>query len=271
MLRRYMPARFMFPTLCAPAILFLSSASASAGSGEFDIAVGDWEMKTEFQGGQISATMSLTIENGKLVGVWKSQGEDMKLTDLELKSNRLSFTRTVPGGPQLKFAGAIDGNKISGKYTGGFGELKSAGTRRAEARPRLDPKKYRGLLGPGNKKIKLVDGKTLVWAGGDIDGPDAQWYDFTGAPIPPEELQFGIGKDRIRSIDDPLFVAPDDPRLLAIEGSPYRRDERPKTNDEIMVIGYADGDDERAYPAALLDHHELVNDRIGGKPVTVGW
>ena len=89
----------------------------------------------------------------------------------------------------------------------------------------------------------------------------------------PAENNFTLDPAFIATLpdDDPLFVAPDDPRLLAIEGSPYRRDERPKTNDEIMVIGYADGDDARAYPAALLDHHELVNDRIGGKPVTVGW
>ena len=38
-----------------------------------------------------------------------------------------------------------------------------------------------------------------------------------------------------------------------------------------MVIGYVGNGDARAYPASLLDHHELVNDRIGGKPVTVGW
>ena len=34
--------------------------------------------------------------------------------------------------------------------------------------------------------------------------------------IKPEQLQFGIGKDSIRSIDDPLFVSPDDPRLLKL-------------------------------------------------------
>ena len=130
---------------------------------------------------------------------------------------------------------------------------------------------YRGMLGAGNKKIKVVSGKTYVWAAGDPNSADSKWYDFTGAPMPPEKLQFGIGKDRIRAIDDPLFVSPDDPRLMDLPNSPYRRDERPKNNDEIMVIGYANGDDARAYPVGLLDRHELVNDRVGGKPVTVGW
>ena len=132
-------------------------------------------------------------------------------------------------------------------------------------------REFRGLLGPDSKKIKKENGKTHLWAWGDPSGPKAQWYDFTGAVIPAEELQFGIGKDRIPSIDDPLFVPPDDPRLLKLPPSPYRRDERPEINDEIMVMGYLVGDVARAYPTALLDHHELVNDRTAGKPVTVGW
>ncbi len=130
---------------------------------------------------------------------------------------------------------------------------------------------YRGLLGKGSAKIRVEDGKTFLWAGGDPTGPGAQWYDFTGSPIPVFELQYGIGKDRIRAIDDPLFVSPDDPRLLLIPPSRYRPNERPKTTGGIPVIGYVDGSDARAYPVALLDLHELVNDRIGSKPVGVGW
>lgn len=134
------------------------------------------------------------------------------------------------------------------------------------------PPAYRGLLGEGNPKIRKQDGHTWVWAGGGPPGsPEAKWYDFTGSPIPPEKLQFGIGKDRIASIDDPLFVDPDDPRLLSIRVSPYRPEERPTTNDDILVIGWTEGDDARAYPIALLDGHELVNDKVGGKPLTVGW
>lgn len=133
-------------------------------------------------------------------------------------------------------------------------------------------KDFRGLLGKNNDRVIERDGKTLLWAGGDRTNPDkAQWYDFTGSPIPPEQLQFGIGKDRIKSIDDPLFVSPDDPRLKRIPKSPYRPEEKVESPDDINVIGYVVDGEARAYPAALLDHHELVNDRIGGKPVTVGW
>ena len=130
---------------------------------------------------------------------------------------------------------------------------------------------YRGLLGEDNPRVRVEGDKTYLWAKGDPDSPAAEWYDFTGAELNPAELQFGIGKDRIPSIDDPLFVKPDDERLLTLPPSPYRPDERPKKNDDIPVIGYVQDGEARAYPIGLLDFHELVNDRVGGKPVTVGW
>lgn len=131
---------------------------------------------------------------------------------------------------------------------------------------------YRGLLGAKNAKIKREGDKTLLWAGGGKPNtPDARWYDFTDAEIPAEDLQFGIGKDRIKSIDDPLFVSPDDPRLLKLGHSPYRADEKAGSTNDLRVIGYVSDNEARAYPVGLLDYHELVNDSIAGKPVTVGW
>lgn len=130
---------------------------------------------------------------------------------------------------------------------------------------------YRGLLGAGSDKIREEGDQVFVWAGGEEAGPDAEWYDFTGAPIDPTELQYGIGRDRIRSIDIPIFVSPDDPRLMELPVSPYRRCERPEDADEIMVIGYVAAGQPRAYPTALLDRHEVVNETANGKPFTVGW
>lgn len=137
-----------------------------------------------------------------------------------------------------------------------------------------EARKYRSIIGADSKKIKRDGGKTMLWAGspsGNPDSADSQWYDFTDSSIPASELQFGIGKDRIRAIDDPLFVSPDDPRLLKLRHSPYRKGEKPKVNDDIQVIGYVYSGEARAYPVTLLDGHELVNDVFGGKPVTVGW
>ncbi len=131
---------------------------------------------------------------------------------------------------------------------------------------------FRNQLGEGSRKIRRdADGEVYVYAAGDLEDPSTvEWYSFTGAPFPPEELQFGIGKDRIRAIDDPLFVLPDDPRLLTIPPSPYRK-EPAETSDDIMVIGYVMEGEARAYPTALLDRHEIVNDEFKGKPVAVGW
>ena len=152
-----------------------------------------------------------------------------------------------------------DGAYIYGDWSKQFGVMDGMGP------------EFRGLLGADSDKFKVVRGKTLLWASGDRASADAKWYDFTGAPMPAEELQFGIGQDDIKAIDDPVFVAPDDPRLLELPISSYRSEEKPETNDDIVVIGYEVGGDYRAYPTALLDEHELVNDLIGGKPLTVGW
>ena len=137
-----------------------------------------------------------------------------------------------------------------------------------------DETKYRGLLGPTSKKVKQEGGKTYIYAGprrSDPNTPGAPWYDFTGSVIPTDKLQFGIGKDTIRAIDDPLFVSPDDSRLLALGRNVYRQAEAAKTNDELRVLGFVVEGEARAYPVGLLDHHELVNDVFKGKPVTVGW
>ncbi len=130
---------------------------------------------------------------------------------------------------------------------------------------------YRGLLGAESAKIRRDGDEVFVWAGGDEEGPGAEWYEFTGALIEAEGLQYGIGRDRIPSIDVPHFVAPDDPRLMELPSSPYRRCERPQTPGEIMVIGYVADGSARAYPTALLDRHEVVNETSNGKPFTVGW
>ncbi len=154
---------------------------------------------------------------------------------------------------------------------------KSADERLASPSPAvkedIEPKRYRAEIGSASPKIRKDGEKTYLWAGGAKPGlPEAKWYDFTNATIPPEKLQFGIGKDAILSIDDPLFVATDDERLLLFGSSPYRPEEgTPKIPDEMRVIGYAEGGIAKAYPVSLLDRHELVNTKYGEKPVTVGW
>ncbi len=62
--------------------------------------------------------------------------------------------------------------------------------------------------------------------------------------------------DAIRSIDQPQFVA-------ASQAS-FMRDDEP-------VVGIISGGVAKAYSTWHLDHHEIVNDDVGGKPVAVTW
>ncbi len=104
------------------------------------------------------------------------------------------------------------------------------------------------------------DGRRLLWARGRGQVPDMEWFDVTQSKIDPELFQHGIGKDTIASIDAPQFMDADDPRL-----GEYG------FGDDTYVLGFVHEGDARAYPLWFLDRHELVNDTVGGKPVTVGW
>lgn len=96
--------------------------------------LGAWEMKTAFQGGFIPATMTLKLEEGKLSGVWSSQGMEMPMTDIVFKKGTLRFKRTMgPGGASLAFEGTVTGDEISGQYTGPMGELESNGKRKKDS------------------------------------------------------------------------------------------------------------------------------------------
>ena len=110
-----------------------------------------------------------------------------------------------------------------------------------------------------DKPIVEEEGRIKLWAGENPDG-SVEWFDMTDSPIDPHRFQFGIGKDRIPSIDRPNFVAPGDP-LLAARG----------VTPETPVLGVAIDGVARAYPVAVLDMHEVVNDRFGDKAFAVLW
>ena len=110
--------------------------------------------------------------------------------------------------------------------------------------------------------IETDDGRRLLWASGSYDVDKGEWFDVTDSPIEPDEYQFGIGKDTIAAIDDPQFTAIGDAEKL-------RRDY--DINDQTEVIGFVHNGQAKAYPIEIMNRHELVNDTVGGKPVTVGW
>lgn len=111
-----------------------------------------------------------------------------------------------------------------------------------------------------NRPIVEKDGKTLLWAKGNPDGDDAEWFDMTDSLIDPVKLQFGIGKDRIPSIDEPEFAKPGDPKLAEAG-----------INDSTIVVGFEHDGVAKAYPIAILNGHEVVNDTFKGQPFAVCW
>jgi len=76
------------------------------------------------------------------------------------------------------------------------------------------------------------------------------------ARIDGDPVMQGLPRDAIPAIDRPTFAP-------AREAT-WMRDHEP-------VIGVAIGGTARAYPAWLLDSHEIVNDVISGRPIAVTW
>ena len=88
----------------------------------YDDIIGDWEMETEFQGDVIPAIMTLSVEDGKLTGVWVSMDQEMEMIDLKFDGKNLSFKREMGlGGDTINFEGLVDGDEISGKFISPMG------------------------------------------------------------------------------------------------------------------------------------------------------
>jgi hypothetical protein len=74
--------------------------------------------------------------------------------------------------------------------------------------------------------------------------------------IPEREiLRGGPPRDGIPALEDP--------QVVSAEEAAWGVDQ--------VVIGVAAGGEARAYPLALLTWHELVNDRLGGRPILVSY
>lgn len=139
--------------------------------------------------------------------------------------------------------------------------LKREAEKAKEAEDQKSPYTSKYPMGPKHQRpIIERDGKTLLWALGDPDGEDAEWFDMTDSAIDPAEFQYGIGKDRIPSIDEPEFARYGDPKLDELE-----------INDETKVVGFEHRGIARAYPIEILNGHEVVNDNFKGTKFAVCW
>ena len=81
--------------------------------------------------------------------------------------------------------------------------------------------------------------------------------DETRKSVALEDLHQGCpARDCIPSIDKPLFVTADD----AVH-----------VDDDDVVLALAWKGQYRAYPARILDRHEIVNDTVAGTPLAITW
>ncbi len=86
-------------------------------------------------------------------------------------------------------------------------------------------------------------------------GLDSFLYQDVPSRIPLWAVQFGgVGKDGIPSLDEPIFVSPEEATYL----DPNER-----------VFGIEVNGETRAYPERIMRVHELSNDVVGGRPIAL--
>ncbi len=101
----------------------------------------------------------------------------------------------------------------------------------------------------------------LAWKSSLFSRLDPNFVSFLSPGLPYrirlEEIVWGgVRKDGIPALTNPKHVPPDKAMYLA--------------SDE-LVFGVSINGDHRAYPLRILDWHEMFNDVIGGKPVTLAY
>ena len=87
--------------------------------------------------------------------------------------------------------------------------------------------------------------------------PASRGFDLSATSVDVRQIRSGgPPKDGIPALSRPAF--------LTVENAEY-------LTDKDRVIGVAVGDDARAYPLAILNYHEIVNDVLGGTPIAATY
>ncbi len=86
---------------------------------------------------------------------------------------------------------------------------------------------------------------------GSGSGNSGEWL------IPRSEVfDGGPGKDGIPALTEPEFITPEEVDYL---------------DDNDLVLGFVVGEEARAYPHAIMDWHEIINDRVGDVNIAVTY
>jgi hypothetical protein len=111
---------------------------------------------------------------------------------------------------------------------------------------------------PYSRRVLARAGLLLVLAAASAAAEPRVLNGFTLEPaaVPVEAIrEGGPGRDGVPALDQPEHVAPD--------AAPWEPGE--------PVIGVEAGGERRAYPLAVLEWHEVVNDTLGGVPILVSY
>lgn len=90
--------------------------------------------------------------------------------------------------------------------------------------------------------------------GGHGEGQD---FDITDLTLDHRKLNFGFGREAFPALIQPEFGRPGE--------------EGVRVEPATRVIAVAIGGEARAYPIELMQHHEVVNDIVGDRPVMVAY
>lgn len=122
---------------------------------------------------------------------------------------------------------------------------------------RFDPLYVRALLVSGFVLVLLFAGSIAASANPSFWKISWPQTDFSRSSVDFGEIMSGgPPKDGIPSIDKPAFVS-----LAAYKGA----------SESEPVITFAHQGDARAYPLRVLIWHEIVNDTVGGMPISVTY
>ena len=111
-------------------------ATKKKASGDPDAVVvvaGTWNYSVEAPGNSESSTFTVTGEAGSYEGQIQSQGDTLPLTSITVEGNSLTFSFTIPNGPDVTVTGIIENDELDGTAdVGSFGAFPFTATRQPE-------------------------------------------------------------------------------------------------------------------------------------------
>ena len=100
--------------------------------------------------------------------------------------------------------------------------------------------------------LRVISPLLIVWVSISASGMSQS---NPRSPELPAGFQQLVERGRIASIDDPVFVPAEEADIPP----------------DAWVLGIVIGGDARAYSLNLLNNHEVVNDKIGGRSIAAVW